>query len=90
MTEKNNTQTLMADYNEVKCDYNNQEGFWTVDAWKTSDPEEEGKVVAVIEENTCNVYYINALARGSEKVQNAIRERINAIAAAKIVKALTD
>lgn len=67
------------DYHEVRNSYNNGEGFYTIDAWKTADCNEEGKVVAVIEENSGNVYFINATARNSEKVQNAIRERLTSI-----------
>ena len=67
------------DYHEVRNSYNNGEGFYTIDAWQTADCNEEGKVVAVIEENSGNVYFINATARNSEKVQNAIRERLTSI-----------
>ena len=66
-------------YSQVRNDYNNGEGFYTIDAWKTGNPDEEGKVVAVIEENSGNVYYIDAIARNSKMVQDAIKERINLI-----------
>lgn len=62
-------------YSEIKCDYNNQEGFWCVDAWRTGDDNEEGKVVAVIHEKSGDVYYCEPEARLSPKVAEAIAER---------------
>ena len=67
------------DYHEVRNSYNNHEGFYTIDAWKTANPNEEGQTVAVVEENSGNVYFINSMARDSKKVQNAIRERLTSI-----------
>lgn len=72
-----------SEYNLVRCNYNDGNGFWTVDAWETSNPNEEGKVVAVIEENTGNVYFIHSVACNSEKVKNAIKERVSKIFAEK-------
>lgn len=57
------------------CNYNNGEGFWTVDAWKKKeeDAEETGQVVAVIHEKTGDVFYVNQMARTSATVQEVIR-----------------
>jgi len=63
-------------YKEVRCDHNNDEGFWTVDAWKTTDNNESGKVVAVIEQNSGNVFYIDPAARHSLLAQEVIRDKI--------------
>ena len=52
----------MADkiYSEVKCTYH-ADGFWAVDAWKTNDQEEEGVVVAVINDVTGECYALRGL-----------------------------
>lgn len=63
-------------WNEVKCDYNNGEGFWLVDAWVTDDDNEDGKVIAVIEETSKHVYYIDLLARRDEYVQEVIKAKL--------------
>lgn len=47
-------------YSEVKCTYH-ADGFWVVDAWKTNDQEEEGVVVAVINDVTGDCYAIRNL-----------------------------
>ena len=47
-------------YSEVKCTYHT-DGFWTVDAYKTNDQEEEGVVVAVINDVTGDCYAFRAL-----------------------------
>ena len=54
-------------YNKVKCDHH-VEGFWTVDAWKTDDQNEEGKVIALINDVTGAAHEIGEiddLARGA-------------------------
>ena len=63
-------------WNVVKCDYNNGEGFWLVDAWVTDDDNEEGKVIAVIEETSKHIYYIDPLARWDECVQEVIKAKL--------------
>ena len=47
-------------YSEVRCTYH-ADGFWTVDAWKTNDQEEEGVVIAVINDVTGDCYAIRDL-----------------------------
>lgn len=44
-------------YSEVKCTHH-ADGFWCVDAWKTNDQEEEGMVIAVINDVTGDCYAI--------------------------------
>ena len=47
-------------YEEVVCNYHT-DGFWTVDAWKTNDEDEEGVVVALINDITGDCYAIRDL-----------------------------
>ena len=47
-------------YTEVKCTHN-ENGFWVVDAWQSNDPNEEGQVVAVINDVTGDCYAIKPL-----------------------------
>ena len=66
-------------YAEVKCDYNNDEGYWTIDAWRTPDDNEEGKVVAVINDKTGDVYYCEPEARSSQMVAKVVRKKVREI-----------
>lgn len=47
-------------YSEVKCTHH-ADGFWCVDAWKTDNQEEEGMVIAVINDVTGDCYAIKEL-----------------------------
>ena len=68
---------------EVVCNYNNDEGFWTVDAWRTPDENEEtGEVIAAIHEKTGDVFYVNQMARTSAKAQEIITQKVSEIKAA--------
>lgn len=66
-------------YAEVRCDYNNGEGFWTVDAWTSPDPDAEGKVIAYIHETTGQVAYTDPDARFSPLAQKVIAEKVASI-----------
>lgn len=66
-------------YSQVKCDYNNGEGFWCVDAWRTDNGDEQGKVVAAIHEKTGDVFYCEPEARLSPLVAEAINRKQNEI-----------
>jgi len=66
-------------YCEVLCDYNNGEGFWTVDAWTSTDPDAEGKVIAYIHEMTGQVAYADPDARISPLAQEVIKEKVASI-----------
>ena len=63
---------MMESYVEARCDYCD-DGFWTVDAWR--DEEEDGKVVAILDEGTGRVFYIEPEARLSPRVEEAILGR---------------
>ena len=64
-------------YEEVRCDYNNEEGFWCVDAWKTN--KEEGEVIAAIHDKTGDIFYIDPMARVSPLTQEVIKEKVKEI-----------
>ena len=66
----------MSKWAEIRCNHNNGEGFWCVDAWKTSNDNEEGEVIAVIDETSKNVYYLEPLARTDQYAQEVIKETI--------------
>jgi len=66
-------------YSEVVCNYNNGEGYWTVDAWKTSDENEEGSVIAAIHEKTGDVFYVDNVARVSPMAQEVIQAKVKEI-----------
>ena len=55
-------------YSEVRCDYNNEEGFWCVDAWYPNN--EEGTVIAVINDVTGGVYAIKDIDDVAKEVIN--------------------
>lgn len=61
-------------YTEVRNNYNNDEGYWTVDAWENPDDNATGKVVAVVNDKTAEVYYIEPYARFSPLVTEAVEE----------------
>lgn len=77
-------------YSEVCCDYINDENFWCVDAWKTGDDDEEGKVVAVIHEKYGDVFYIEPEASFSPKAQEVIKSFVNEIREREIKRITED
>lgn len=62
-------------YSEVKCNHHT-DGFWVVDAWKTADQDEEGIVIAVINDVTGDCYAINPL---DDNAKSVIEEKRNEI-----------
>lgn len=57
-------------YGEVRCDYLNEEdNWWCIDAWKTSDDNEEGEVVGWVDAVSGNIYYKHETAMCSQKVR---------------------
>ena len=67
-------------YGEVRNDYYDEsDHFWRIDAWKTSDDNETGKVVAVIHDPSGDVYYIEPEATFSPLAQEAIKQRVESI-----------
>lgn len=66
-------------FSYVKCDYNNGDGFWCVDAWRTDDDNEEGKVVAYVHETTGDVAYADPDARFSPLVKEVVDAKVKEI-----------
>lgn len=62
-------------YNEVRCNFLDQDGWWDVDAWKTDRPNEEGRVVARIKDSTAEVVFYVKEAQNSPLVRGAIEDR---------------
>ena len=63
---------------EIRCDYMDEgDRFWSVDAWKTADDNEEGKVIAYIDDITGRVIYIDPVARVDKYAQEVINEQIS-------------
>ena len=56
---------------EIKNDYNDGEGFTTIDVWE--DNNEQGRVVAVVH-NSGDVYFIDNTLRFDKQVLSAIKE----------------
>lgn len=70
-------------YSEVRCDYNNGDGFWTLDAWYPN--KEQGTVIGVINELTGGVYLFKdndpvAEEVASEKVKEIETNRVATLA----------
>lgn len=75
-------------WSEIRCDYlceDRDDRFWRVDAWKTDDDNEEGKVIAYIDDLTLRVLYIDPVARTDEYAQEVIRDRIEELREEKSV-----
>ena len=67
-------------YKEVKCDYIDEtDDFWRVDAWKTDNDEEEGHVVAFIDDLTARVLYNGPDAMVCQNCKDVIAEKIKEI-----------
>ena len=65
------------DYAEVRSDYYDDfKGATCIDAWKTTDDNEEGEVVAYVYDNG-EVEWRNPQARNSKLVQDEIRKVLN-------------
>lgn len=78
--KENCSEILMKEkYCEVVCDYNNGEGFWTVDAWTSTQSDADGKVIAYIHEETGQVAYADPDARFSPLAQEVIAEKVASI-----------
>lgn len=59
-------------YSEVKIDhFDDVDNVWCVDAWKTSDDDEEGEVIAKIDGDTYAIEYCNDECYHSREFWNA-------------------
>lgn len=67
---------------EIRCDFlDNTDNMWRVDAWQTDADEEDGTVIALINDSTACVTYLTPLARVDEYAQEVIKDRVNEILA---------
>lgn len=65
-------------YTEVRIEFCNEEtGKWSVDAWKTIDDNEEGVVVAEIDDETLEITWRDKMAETDKKVIDAIKFFLN-------------
>ena len=63
-----------------ECNYlSDDDMFWRVDAWQTDDENEEGKVIAYIDDLTGRVVYADPEAQIDKGVQALIKEKISEI-----------
>lgn len=71
-------------WREIKNDYTEEDGAYPgqrltkIDAWKTSDDNEDGKVIATVDER-CRVVYLDERAKFDKGAQEIIKETITAI-----------
>lgn len=64
-------------YADVQCDnVNVNERFLYVDAWRTMDQNEEGKLIAAIHQETGDVFYVEPVARYSPLAQRVIMAKV--------------
>ena len=69
-------------YGEIRCDYLNPEGYWTIDVWNSKfedDMEEEGRVFAAIDSETAKVFYVDGCAKSDPYAQEVIDNKIREI-----------
>lgn len=63
-------------YKEVRCDfYDDINRYWCVDAWRTCDDDESGRVVAVIND-AGGVFYADPDAKLCTRVVECIKEKL--------------
>ena len=75
---------MFEDYAEVRNDYlDESDGFYRIDAWKTADDDEEGKVVAYVHAASGDAVITDPLAHLSKKVKESIEELQKEIRAPK-------
>lgn len=64
-------------WKEIRINHIDEENsFWSVDAWKTDDDCEEGKVIAYIDNLTGRVIYADPLARVDKMAQEEIAAKV--------------
>ena len=74
---------------EIRCNYMDEEDrFWRVDAWKTDNDNEEGHVIAYIDDITGRVLYTDPLARVDTTAQEIITNMQKQILEHKILVSL--
>lgn len=70
-------------WKEIRIDYLDEEdSFWRVDAWHHAyeeEADEDGAVIALIDDNTGNVIYLDEDAKEDPYAQNSIQEMVREI-----------
>lgn len=70
----------MSNWREIRNDYcDEEEGKVYIDAWKTSNGNEEGKVIAKVDYKTKEIEYLNDAAKTDEYAQEVIKEVLDSI-----------
>ena len=64
---------------EIYCEFLDDDNLWNVEAWLTFDKEEEGKVIAYVDNLTEKVVYVDPDARDDEYAQRIIAEKLEQI-----------
>ncbi len=62
-------------WSEIRSEFINEEGFLCIDAWKTANDEEEGKVIAYIDTLGGRIIYVDPVARVDENAQEIIQAK---------------
>ena len=74
--KKLNEMAERSPYSEIRIDFfDENDKMWSVDAWKTNNPNEEGQVLAKISEDGV-VYWKNRFAKNSPIVNEYIDDFI--------------
>lgn len=70
----------MSKWAEIRNDYcDEEEEKVYIDAWKTCNDNEEGKVIAKIDYKTKEIQYLNEAAKTDDYAQEVIIETLNRI-----------
>ena len=71
---------LANQFGEVRCDYfDDYDGNWLVDAWRTSEDDEEGVVVAKINPDTFEVTYTDRDYAKDKLVKETVASKLKEI-----------
>lgn len=67
----------MSKYAEIRSDFvNKEENALYIDAWKTNNPNEEGKILAKIDLDSKEVTYLDKGAKTDDEVKSVINEAV--------------
>lgn len=70
----------MSKWAEIRNDYcDEEEEKVYIDAWKTCNDNEEGKVIAKVDYKTKEIQYLNEVAKTDDYAQEVIIETLNRI-----------
>lgn len=73
-------EIIMSKWAEIRNDYcDEEEGKVYIDAWKTYNVNEEGKVIAKVDYKTKEIQYLNEAAKTDDYAQEIINETLNDI-----------